>query len=541
MVGAVGAGEMGLDLREYARRIWRHRLLIVVVMVVAVGGAAALSLARPRVYRATAQLIIRRDDTLDPGTQDAQDEARNVDTETAVLESQVVRDAAQKVLGHRPSVVISSTETSDVVSVSATSDTARQAADDATVYAESYVNLRREQNTDDLLQAVQQVSGKIEQIKGILPRLRPGSAEYASSQDQLSSLRQQRNELQVSASLKAVAGARMLAAADVPSAPVAPRPVRNIVIAIVLGLLLAIGLAVLREYLDDSVSTREDLERATDGLHVLGEIQHVARWRDRAEAQLVTADAPNSAVAENYRTLRTAIDFVAFDRDLKSILVTSAQPDDGKTTTLANLALATARAGVPVTIVCCDLRRPRIHEFFGLSNEVGFTSVLLGWSTLDDAIQHVYGEPNLTLLAAGPPPPNPSELLSSGRAAETIVSIEKSMTSGLVLVDSPPVLAVGDSLAVSGLVDATLLVAGARSSSRRGLRRTVQMLRQVNAQLIGSVLNDVHLAKRDPASNAYGYLVATPNGSNGSNGSNGAHSRRAQRKEQRAAEKASGQ
>ena len=198
---------------------------------------------------------------------------------------------------------------------------------------------------------------------------------------------------------------------------------------------------------------------------VLGEIPRIAGWRDREDAHLVTADAPQSPAAESYRTLRTAIEFVAFDRELKSLQVTSSQTDDGKTTTLANLAVAFARSGVQVTIVCCDLRRPRIHEFFGLA-ERGRVHVGAGRAVHAGrrAAAGRPGEPNLSVLSAGPPPPNPSELLSSGRAADTITSIEKSTASGgLVLVDSPPVLAVGDALIVSGMVDATLLVASADS------------------------------------------------------------------------------
>jgi polysaccharide biosynthesis transport protein len=158
--------------------------------------------------------------------------------------------------------------------------------------------------------------------------------------------------------------------------------------------------------------------------------------------------------------------------------------------------------------------------------------VLLGRSTLTDALQYVEGEPNLAVLSAGPPPPNPSELLSSGRAAETMATIEKNALSGFVFVDSPPVLAVGDALIVSGLVDATLLVAGAGSTSRRALQRTAQMLRQVEAPLIGSVLNNSALTGRDTAY-GYGYAESSPNGSGPA--ANTIQSRRLRRKERRAA------
>ena len=387
------------------------------------------------------------------------------------------------------------------MNVTARSSNAARAATDANAYANVYVALRRSQNVNDLAQAARQVQVQIDQLNLRIRSLSAGSAARSTAQQQLVFLQQQLDQLQVSANLNQVAGARVLSPADVPTSPVSPKPLRNAVIALVLGLLLAIGLAFLREYLDDTIITREDLERA-GGLPVLGEIPRIAGWRDREAVHLVTADAPHSAAAEAYRTLRTSIEFLAFDRDLECIQVSSSQTDDGKTTTLANLALAFAQAGTVVTIVCCDLRLPRIHEFFGLPNEVGFTSVLLGKTTVIDALQLVPSHPNLSVISAGPPPPNPSELLSSGRARDVISSIKKSTSSGLVFVDSPPVLPVADALIVSGMVDATLLVAGAKSSSRRSLQRSIQMLRQVNAPLIGTVLNNAEVTSRDES---YGY------------------------------------
>jgi succinoglycan biosynthesis transport protein ExoP len=510
-----GERDAAPDLRDYGRVLWRHRALIVVTVGVFVLAGLGLSASQKSAYRATAQLIIQRSDTLDSSPQNAQDAARNVDTETAVLRSKLVQDAAARKLGHEPDVAISSSQTSDVVNVSASSSNAARAAADATAYANAYIALRRQQNIDDLVQAGQQVQVKITQLNGRIAGLTPGSPEFTAAQQQLTILQQQLGQLQVAANLNQVAGARLLTAATVPTSPVSPKPIRNVAIAFVLGLLLGIGLAFLREYLDDTITTREDLERATGGLPVLGEIPRVPGWRDREAAHLVTADAPHSAAAEHYRTLRTSIEFLALDRELKTVQVTSSQTDDGKTTTLANLALAFARAGVVVTVVCCDLRQPRIHEFFGLPNEVGLTSILLGKTAAIDALQLVRDQPNLSLVSAGPPPPNPSELLSSGRARDVISTIVKSSNSGMVLVDSPPVLPVADALIVSAMVDATVLVAGGNSSSRRALQRSIQMLRQVNAPLVGTVLNNADVTEVD-ASYGYGYLAPTSNGKSSS-------------------------
>jgi len=496
--------ERALELRDYGRIAWRHRWLIILTVAIAVLTAVAYTATRESVYEATAQLIIQRGSALDVTPQNAENAARNVDTETAVLRSKVVRDAAEAKLGHDTDVSVSSSQSSDVVNVSARSRSAERAASDATAYATAYVAFRRKQNIDDLVQAGQEVQAKISALNDRIAGLAAGSPELAAAQEQLTFLQQQLDQLQVSANLDQVAGARVLAPAEVPTSPVSPKPLRNGAIALVLGLLLAICLTFLREYLDDTVTTREDLERATGGLTVLGEIPRFAGSGDSAAAQLVAVEEPHSPAAEVFRTLCASVEFLAFDRELDCIQVTSSQTDDGKTATLANLAHAFARAGVVVTVVCCDLRRPRIHEFFGLKNEVGFTSVLLGKCTAVDALQLVPAQPNLSIISSGPLAPNPAELLSSVRTDDVISSIKKTTNSGLVFVDTPPVLPVADALIVSGMVDATLLVASANSSSRRSLQRSVQMLRQVDAQLIGTVLVNADVADSDAAAE-YGY------------------------------------
>ena len=519
----------GPELREYARTIWRHRWLIIITVVIAVGAAVGLAKSQTPVYQATAQIIIQPtgvQQILSSSSQAFLDPARNVDNEMAVLQSKAVQDAVTKALGHTPTVsVSSSSSTSDVVSVSARSTNAQRSAADANGYAAAYVALRHKQNVDLLAQAGEEIQAKITEINKRIPKLTPGSPEATTAADQLAFLQQQLDQLQVSANLNQVGGAKILGTAEVPASPVTPKPRRDGEIAFVLGLLLGIGLAFLREYLDDTVTSREELERATAELPVLGQIPQVRGWRDRDAPHVVTREAPSSPAAEAYRTLRTSIQFLGVERPLNSLQVTSSSADDGKTTTLANLAVAFARMGIKVTIACCDLRQPRIHEFFGLSNEVGFTSVLLGQASLSDALQSVPLEANLTVLSAGPTPPNPSELLASARAREVISVLERN--SDLVLIDSPPVLVVTDGLIVSGMADATLLVASAKSSSRRALRRSVQVLRQVDASLVGTVLNNADAAEGHGGGGGYGYGYTVPE-SAAKNGSRG--SRRPRRK-----------
>ena len=384
------------DLRDYGRTLWRHRFLIVATVAIAVGAALAFSFTQTRVYRATADLLIQPNaiqQLLNPTNQNAQNpqfDARNVDTEVAVLQSKIVQDAAKHQLGHTPDVSISSNSaTSDVVSVNAQSTNARVAAADANGYADVYVALRQQQTKGDLLQAAAQVQAKISQIDVGLPSLPVGSPAFTTTENQRATLQQELNQLQVAANLNQVGGAQLLARADVPTSPVASQILRDTAIALVLGLLVGVGLAFLRDYVDDKIRSREDLERAAPSLPLLGQLPRQPEWRHRNVSYLVSADTPTSPGAEAYRKLRTSIQFLAVDEEFRSIQITSSEPGEGKTTILANLAVAFARAGQRVTILCCDLRRPRIHEFFGLPNDVGFTSLLLGEASLFEARQAV--------------------------------------------------------------------------------------------------------------------------------------------------------
>jgi non-specific protein-tyrosine kinase len=244
------------------------------------------------------------------------------------------------------------------------------------------------------------------------------------------------------------------------------------------------------------VKSKDDLERAS-GLQTLALIPAVEGWRDRDEARLVSVAEPTSPPAESYRTLRTSIQFLGLERPLRTLQVTSPAAGEGKTTTLANLAVALARAGQQVVVACCDLRRPRVHEFFGLSNGIGFTNVLLGEAPLSAVLQPVEGVERLAVLASGPLPPNPSELLASRRTADVLAALAGG--ADVVLVDSPPVLPVTDAAVLAGQVDATVLVATVGDTTRREVARAVEVLRQVGAPLVGTVLNGV------PTEGGYGY------------------------------------
>jgi len=195
---------------------------------------------------------------------------------------------------------------------------------------------------------------------------------------------------------------------------------------------------------------------------------------------------------------------LSLDRSLKVLAVTSPSSAEGKTTTVANLAVAVSRTGVSVLIIDCDLRRPRIHQFFGLANDVGFTSVLYGTVPLSSAVQDV-PDLNLRVLAAGPRPTNPSELLSSNRAGAILNAAAGA--ADLVLIDAPPVLPATDAVVLSTRVDSLILVVNARSTSGKEAAHAVRSLQRVDASIAGIVLNGAALESAYGASYGYGYIA----------------------------------
>jgi capsular exopolysaccharide synthesis family protein len=210
---------------------------------------------------------------------------------------------------------------------------------------------------------------------------------------------------------------------------------------------------------------------------------------------LIALRDPRAPASEAYRTLRTNIQFSSLDRPLHTLLVTSTAPDEGKSTTLANLAVTMAQAEQRVILVDCDLRRPTLHTLFGLSNDVGLTSMILSQEEAPP-LQET-GVPGLSLLASGPLPPRPADILGSRRMEAVIARLRAE--ADIVLFDTPPVVAVTDAAVLATKVDGVLLVFQAGKTSRDRARRARQMLEKVKANIIGVVLNNAAVEQ------GYGY------------------------------------
>ena len=211
----------------------------------------------------------------------------------------------------------------------------------------------------------------------------------------------------------------------------------------------------------------------------------------RNGAGLVMVQAPRSAAAEAYRSLSTNIQFSSLDQDIKTLLVTSVSADEGKSTVLANLAVTMAEGGRKIVVVDCDLRRPSLHTLFGLSGQPGLTSMVLDES-LPPPLQAT-SVANVGLIAAGPPPPNPSELLASARFARVMAAI--AALGDLIVLDAPPVTAVSDAAILATRVDGVLLVVDSGRTRRDAAKRAREQLERVGARLLGVVLTNVKAEK----------------------------------------------
>lgn len=518
-----------LDLRAYLGVLRRRWKAIVGVVVVAVVLALALALAQDSKYRAESELLIRQSDSAtiisDTPIVNANEAERRLNNEVRLFESGSMRDAVAAVYDGPldPDDVGASvaSDTSDVITAHLTAADPEAAAELVNLYASTFIEVRRQQRTDELLAVGEEIQAKIDELDARIAEVRQPLADLEAQQaadptneslaeqvdeltsqlgPQLTPLQSQRSfyesqleDLELSADITRSGGAQVLTVAEAPDEPVSPNPIRDAAIALVLGLVLGVGLAFLLDSLDERIRGVADLEQISGGLPTLALVPEVEKGH--TESFVAIRDDPKSVQAEAFRSLRTAVKFAGLDSPLKVIQVTSASQGEGKTTAVANLAVALAQGGDRVAIVCCDLRRPRVQDRFGVDLTPGLTDVLVGDATLAHALRRY--DANILILPAGSPPPNPSELLSSHKAAAVIKALAEEFD--VVLVDSTPVLPVTDALVTSRFADATVVVVDSRTTARKGASRTLQMLRQVNAPVLGLVLNGL------PEGSGYGY------------------------------------
>jgi polysaccharide biosynthesis transport protein len=319
-------------------------------------------------------------------------------------------------------------------------------------------------------------------------------------------LMEKMKEAGVSAGLKSN-NFRIVDVARVPNSPIEPNIPRNLAFAFMLGLTSGVGLAFLLEGLDNTVRTTEQAQMIS-GLPPLGMIPLGSRTaREGANAkrlviatskeavELVTQVRPQSQMAESYRALRTSLLLSSLGAPPKVIMITSALPQEGKTTTSINCAVVLAQKGIRVLLIDADLRRPSIHKTLGMGPRSGLSNVLTGSATLQQTITRSSILPNLSVLPAGTPPPNPAELLASTNMRDVLEELRGQYDH--IVVDTPPTLSVTDAVVLSPRADAIVLVIRSGHTTKQALRRSRDILMQVNAKVAGVLLNAVDLSSPD--------------------------------------------
>jgi len=516
-----------IDPRTFLGVVRKRGWIVVLLVIVCAGGAYAASTRQPRMYRSTSSVRISN-----PSSENVfqnvglspVDPRRQVETETRILQSNDLRELVEQQLGEGSGDIIQvqvtnpiNTDLLDIAVSSRSADLARRAAD---AYADVYVRQRKnlasselDRRATELRAEVDRLSERIHTIdEQIASRTGPGSdslrLQKAALENQLSSASTLAFQLGAQAALYNGAVAVTERAVIEPN-PVSPRPTRNAAIAGLLALLLGGALVTMLDRLDDRITTADDLTTDWPDVSVLATLpRHTAKRSLRRRR--MSPDGPraivpsSSAAAEAFRILRGNVRYALMADGHKMLMVTSPSGSEGKTVVTANLAVALAENGHRVIVVSADLRRPALAAMFGVDeNRTGITSILLDNARLEDALVTVtIGDRRVEVLPAGRVPSNPGELLGSRMMADLLDRLRRS-DADFVLIDSPPVLPVSDSLAIAQHVDGVVVLASAGRTRAHQLAEACDRLRKVGADILGFVLNG------DPRSirryGSYGY------------------------------------
>jgi non-specific protein-tyrosine kinase len=432
-----------MDLRDYLRVLRRGWPLVLVCTVLGVAAGVGITLATTKVYRADVQTIVSVS-SINSTSDLAQGNSfveSSVQSYTSIANSPTVTDAVVK----QPGVRLTSRQLAAKISADAPLN-------------KVLINLHV---TDTDPQRAARLANLV-------------AARFVTAVQTIAKTETQNNS--------PVVKVTVIHPAAVPTDPIKPNKLLNIGLGLVLGLLVGVGVVILRDVLDTTVKGPGDFEEL--GVPVLAQVPLDKRT---AQVPIAFRGDPHSVRAEAYRQLRMNLQFVNVDHAPRIIAVTSAVPGEGKTTTAMNLAAALAEAGHRVCLIEADLRRPTIAATLGLLPEVGFTTVLIGKVTIDDALQNA-GR-NLAVLTSGPVPPNPSELLLSAQARTTILAAAD--RADYTIIDTAPLLPVADGAEIAAFAEATIVVHRAGRTSREQAKRSVAALAKVGEKPVGVVLNMV--------------------------------------------------
>ncbi|NYI40391.1 polysaccharide biosynthesis tyrosine autokinase [Demequina lutea] len=443
-----------MELHDYIRILHKNWLIIVVTTVVAVAAATAYSLLAPPVYTANAKVFVSTssvDSTADLASGNSFTQQRVHTYADLVKTAAVLQPTIDKL-----KLPLSVEQLRPAVSATAPLNTT--VIDITVTYG-------------DAVYATQLATGVAQQLATVVEKLETTNSVQGSP-----------------------VRLKVVQEAEVPGAPSSPKKTLDVALGLLLGLAAGVGIALLRSTLDTRIHNEKDLERITD-VPLLGGI--VFDRNAKTRPLIIHAD-PHSPRAESFRTLRTNLQFLDVGRPERAFVITSAMPSEGKSTTVVNLAIALAETGTSVLLVDADLRRPRVEQYLGIEGGVGLTDVIIGRVTASDAIQR-WGTTSLFVLASGPIPPNPSELLGSSTMSTLIGSLASEFD--VVLFDAPPLLPVTDAAILARLVGGCVVVAASGKTRSTQLGAALDALVTVGAPQSGIVLTMLPTSGPD----SYGY------------------------------------
>lgn len=543
------SGDAELDLNDYLTIIRERWAWVLTPLIIVPSLALWWTLQQADVYAAEARVLLA-----DTAAQKAIDgtetnvgaRGRDLANEINVAKSDEARAAVEDRLGidnaHDLVGTITADPTSDVIDFRFEAATPDNAATIANTWADVYVDLKRTEAADSIDQTVAQLEAALE---GLKDRRRDIRADLEALEDrlvrateddqrriqllidrerseisdeldlvdaQIEASIQSITQVRLSGQLATVGTARVFRLAVPSQTPTNAPPARNLALGVVVGGILGVALALTREQLDQTITSPDDV--AALGLPSLGTIPVADKQLRKGELALVGLQHPDSPVADAYQKVRTALQFASLGNEIRSVVVTSPNQSEGKTTTSVNLASAFSSVGKRVALVDTDLRRPRIHQIFDRNPTPGLTDALMGNLRLADVVIHADGG-RLVAIPAGTQPPTPATFFSSKLFTKLAKQLDHE--ADLIVFDAPPVLPVADALSVAQIADGVIVVVRAGSSKRQDLRQTVETIAHTGGSLLGVVIVG---AKNDGRYGAYyGEDTKRPKGEGGSTSS----------------------
>jgi len=509
-------GFESIDIRQYLALFWQWAWLIALATVLAGLAAFLISQRMTPVYSASTTLYINEAPSTKATDYNSIITSERISgTYSKMITTRPVLEAVANKLGidvesFAEDVSVSAINDTTLIEITVDSTNPELAAAIAneltTVFSAQVVTIQAERfsvSKESLQNQISDMEAQIDQATADLAS-ESDSGVRASLETKITQYRSIYSNLLLSyeqirlSEAQTVSTVMQVDPAMVPTKPISPQIFRNTALAAMVGFMLAVGVIFVMEAIDDTLKTPDEVKKAL-GLPVLGVIsKHAAE-----EGKPISSTSPRSPVSEAFRTLRTNVQYSGIDEPIRTVMITSTDPREGKTTVVANLGVVFAQNGNNVTLIDADLRKPSLHRKIGVPNRAGLTSLFLrDQETLDSVLQKTVTN-NLNVITSGELPPNPSELLGSKKMGTILSKVHE--ISDIIIIDTPPALAVTDSMVLLPYVDGVLLVIKPGFTKTNGARQVVEQLRRSNAKILGVVLNELDMAKSRYAYKYYNY------------------------------------